>query len=191
MVSQEILNILGFLIIVPALGRYLIRKAKHSTAIISEGAIQLRYPPMYFWIGLSSIILILGCDYCLFQMHLSTSNADVMMGCLVTLLFVAIGGSLMWLTKRFMIDISDKGIACQKSFGRPSHIFIAWNDIVEISYTTNFVIFSKDGKKIYVGISLNGIQQFLEACERRLPIASLEKARGGYRILGRSFPEKN
>lgn len=52
-----------------------------------------------------------------------------------------------------------------------------------------FIICATANRTFRVSLYLNGIDGFLEQCERHLAIGKLMRAKQGYQLVGRSFPE--
>jgi hypothetical protein len=105
-------------------------------------------------------------------------------------LFAALGGPLLWETMRFALVVGPDGLDGRSPWrGRN---FFRWEEVEQVSYNPLlgwFVIRGAGGRKIRVSALVTGLNAFLEACEKRLPPDKLRRAKGGYNVLGRPFPE--
>lgn len=67
-----------------------------------------------------------------------------------------------------------------------------WPEVEQVSYSSVnswFIIRAADGWKFRVSVLVPGVSQFLAECENHLAPADLAKARPGYQLLGRPFPD--
>jgi hypothetical protein len=104
-------------------------------------------------------------------------------------LFAVLSIPLLWESIRFSLAVSPEGLACRSPWR--GQLFIAWDDVEEVSYSLIncwFILRATNGEKIRVHLFVAGLNQFLEACETYLPPKKFDKARPGYRSIGRPFP---
>lgn len=103
----------------------------------------------------------------------------------------ACGFLLYWEAIRFRLVLSREGMECRSPWRGTRTI--GWADLRELVYDEMhswFVLKTVDGWSFRIYIFVPGINEFLEACESRLPPTAFKAAENGYKKVGRALPKE-